>query len=42
MPGAGAFEIAAHDELNKYKIQVKGRARLGDEILIAMFLWVAD
>lgn len=29
VPGAGAFEIAAHDELNKYKVQVKGRARLG-------------
>lgn len=29
MPGAGAFEIAAHAALMKYKDTVKGRARLG-------------
>eukprot|EP01134_Creolimax_fragrantissima_P001039 CFRG1039T1 len=29
VPGAGAFEIAAHGELMKYKDTVKGRARLG-------------
>ncbi|XP_013384439.1 T-complex protein 1 subunit zeta [Lingula anatina] len=29
VPGAGAFEIAAHAELFKYKETVKGRARLG-------------
>ncbi|XP_076434805.1 T-complex protein 1 subunit zeta-like [Babylonia areolata] len=29
LPGAGAFEIAAYQELMKYKDQVKGRARLG-------------
>lgn len=29
LPGAGAFEIAAYQELMKYKDSVKGRARLG-------------
>ncbi|KAL4224156.1 T-complex protein 1 subunit zeta [Mactra antiquata] len=29
LPGAGAFEIAAYQELMKYKNEVKGRARLG-------------
>ncbi|KAL3858481.1 hypothetical protein ACJMK2_013070 [Sinanodonta woodiana] len=29
IPGAGAFEIAAYQELMKYKNEVKGRARLG-------------
>ena len=29
IPGAGAFEIAAHSALTKYKETVKGRARLG-------------
>ena len=29
VPGAGAFEIAAHDALMKHKVTVKGRARLG-------------
>ncbi|XP_064612237.1 T-complex protein 1 subunit zeta-like [Liolophura sinensis] len=29
IPGAGAFEIAAYQELMKYKDTVKGRARLG-------------
>ncbi|XP_060079122.1 T-complex protein 1 subunit zeta-like [Ylistrum balloti] len=29
IPGAGAFEIAAYQELMKYKSEVKGRARLG-------------
>ena len=29
IPGAGAFEVAAHAALVKYKDQVKGRARLG-------------
>ncbi|XP_074641519.1 T-complex protein 1 subunit zeta-like [Tubulanus polymorphus] len=29
IPGAGAYEIAAHDALLKFKESVKGRARLG-------------
>jgi len=29
VPGAGAFEIAAHAELMKYKDTIKGRSRLG-------------
>lgn len=29
VPGAGAFEIAAHLALNKYKGEVKGKAKLG-------------
>lgn len=29
VPGAGAFEVAAHKALIAYKEQVKGRARLG-------------
>lgn len=29
VPGAGAFEIAAYEALNKFKLDVKGRARLG-------------
>ncbi|CAF0976753.1 unnamed protein product [Rotaria magnacalcarata] len=29
LPGGGAFEIVAHQALNQYKQQVKGRARLG-------------
>jgi T-complex protein 1 subunit zeta len=29
IPGAGAFEIVAHQALSQYKEQVKGRARLG-------------
>ncbi|CAG2202833.1 CCT6 [Mytilus edulis] len=29
LPGAGAFEIAAYQELMQYKNEVKGRARLG-------------
>ena len=29
VPGAGAFELAVNDELQKYKEQVKGKARLG-------------
>ena len=31
LPGAGAFEIAAHHELIMFKNQVKGRASLGTE-----------
>lgn len=30
VPGAGAFEIAAHTALVKHKEEVKGRARLGE------------
>ncbi len=30
VPGAGAFEIAAHAALVKHKETVKGRARLGE------------
>lgn len=29
VPGAGAFEIAAYQELQNYKNTVKGKARLG-------------
>jgi len=29
VPGAGAFEIAAHAELMKSKDTIKGRSRLG-------------
>ncbi|XP_022253029.1 T-complex protein 1 subunit zeta-like [Limulus polyphemus] len=29
VPGAGAYEIAAHAALSKYKMEVKGRAQLG-------------
>lgn len=29
VPGAAAFELAAHEALNKYKGSVKGRAKLG-------------
>ena len=29
VPGAGAFEIAVSDALNKFKETVKGKARLG-------------
>lgn len=29
VPGAGAFEVAAHCELLKYKSEVKGRIQLG-------------
>ena len=29
VPGAGAFEIAAHDDLMKYKTEVSGKAKLG-------------
>ena len=29
VPGAGAFEVAAHAALVKHKESVKGRARLG-------------
>ena len=29
MPGAGAFEVAAHAALIKYRQEVRGRARLG-------------
>jgi hypothetical protein len=29
IPGGGAFEIAAHQALQKHKSQVKGRAKLG-------------
>ena len=29
IPGAGAFEIVAHNALLKYKDEVKGRAKLG-------------
>jgi T-complex protein 1 subunit zeta len=29
VPGAGAFELAAHTALLKYKDEVKGRAKLG-------------
>jgi len=35
VPGAGAFEIAAHAELTKYKDTVKGRSRLG----YLLFYW---
>lgn len=31
VPGAGAFEVAAHGELLKYKSEVKGRTQLGVE-----------
>ena len=34
LPGAGAFEIAAYQELMKYKDSVKGRARLGKLFLV--------
>ena len=30
VPGAGAFEIAAHATLVKFKDSIKGRARLGE------------
>lgn len=29
LPGAGAFEVTAHKELEKFKDTVKGKARLG-------------
>lgn len=29
VPGAGAFELAAHQELLKFRDQVKGKAKLG-------------
>jgi T-complex protein 1 subunit zeta len=29
IPGAGGFEIAAYNELEKYSKEVKGRAKLG-------------
>jgi T-complex protein 1 subunit zeta len=29
IPGAGAFEIAAHHHLMEYKNSVKGKAKLG-------------
>jgi len=29
VPGAGAFEVAAHAELMKFKDTIKGRSRLG-------------
>ena len=32
LPGAGAFEIAAYQELMKFKNEVKGRARLGKPV----------
>ena len=32
VPGAGAFEVAAHAELMKFKDTVKGRARLGVQV----------
>lgn len=32
VPGAGAFEIAAHSELMKFKPTVKGRAQLGVQV----------
>ena len=38
VPGAGAFEIAAHAELTKYKDTVKGRSRLG----YLLFCWTAS
>eukprot|EP00124_Ichthyophonus_hoferi_P004217 Ihof_evm1s439 gene=Ihof_evmTU1s439 len=38
VPGAGAFEIAAHGELMKYKDTVKGRARLGVEAFASALL----
>ena len=38
LPGAGSFEIAAYQELMKYKDTVKGRARLGMFSLIDLCL----
>ena len=35
VPGAGAFETAAHAELTKYKDTIKGRSRLG----YLLFCW---
>ena len=32
VPGAGAFEVAAHAALKKYLETVKGRARLGIQV----------
>jgi len=40
IPGAGAFEIAAYQELMKYKGEVKGRARLGKYLLIYRYYLV--
>ena len=37
VPGAGAFEVAAHAALIKHKETVKGRARLGKSILIQQY-----
>jgi len=34
VPGAGAFEIAAHAELMKSKDTIKGRSRLGYLMLV--------
>jgi len=34
VPGAGAFEIAAHAALVKFKDTVKGRARLGKIVTV--------
>ena len=36
LPGAGAFEIAAYQELMKFKNEVKGRARLGKGFINAV------
>jgi len=38
VPGAGAFEIAAHAELTKCKDTIKGRSRLGYLLLLLTFL----
>jgi chaperonin GroEL (HSP60 family) len=32
VPGAGAFEIAVHEALQKLKVTVPGRARLGIQV----------
>lgn len=38
LPGAGAFEIAAYQELMKFKDTVKGRARLGKLISLVDYI----
>merc|ERR1711865_110111 len=40
VPGAGAFEIAAHVHLDQFKRTVKGKARLGVEIFANALLIV--
>merc|ERR1712136_487273 len=40
VPGAGAFEVAAHVHLEEYKKSVQGKARLGVEIFSKAMLVV--